>query len=753
MMRPPERVEIPEEEELHRERFARILAVLIVIATLGVATAEYLHSIADKYADQSGVSAQKLSIIRQGQLVRAADAQRASIDNFAWAEQQRTEHANAFQEYLAPSVAQGSSQAAQLMLAEDRWSTLADLTGSLTNLKAGDVTSPEGDPRFPNALLSDAQRDSDVTFAVQDAFNLLRADWQSRAGLLSVVLTLFAVGTYLFGLSLSLQENVRRYLVGLGVALVAVGAVSTAALEFLNPTSPSALCEIKATDVSECDRSNSNIQAAHAYADGVHALNTFYTQPGIQGLQQADDAFTTAIRDRPRFAEAYLQRSQVRFLMGSPQGAGIVASLASSSSLQMQGADLQQAYDLGLRDKLTLNNLAANRLLQAITQNNSGDYGDAASFVSDAIALDPNDPALYFNKGLALLGQGNAAAARQAYNDAVAHTLYTDVGAKTKRGDPAAEEVYVADALTSLDLLGARRADLAGQVAATKQALVNGVDHQGGTGTQAKAGNVQLSVFAGQLEWTADIDNFDPSMDTVSTQWYYQDPGKLGWSVIPSVSGLSQPQADASAGAANAFFLLVNYIKPTQACLQPGRYKAEIYIDGVLAGSATADATQPVLKAEPMPDLALSFCAMPGWTLDDNNFLRGFSTGFKSQDAAAGAYFYLLQNPQEPAGTSVTDQERHWRDELLGPGGLALSVLPSDAGTPTQTNEQTSVNNLGIDNETETDYSYSGGELKIDTAVTSNGAIVAAFVFAPSDQWSANQPVPVTLFKSIVATE
>ena len=48
MIKAPERVEIPEQEELRRDRFARILAVLIVVATLGVATVEYLHSLADQ---------------------------------------------------------------------------------------------------------------------------------------------------------------------------------------------------------------------------------------------------------------------------------------------------------------------------------------------------------------------------------------------------------------------------------------------------------------------------------------------------------------------------------------------------------------------------------------------------------------------------------------------------------------------------------------------------------------------------------
>ena len=753
MMRPPERVEVPEQEELARERFARILAVLIVIATLGVASAEWLHSIADKNADASGVQAQKLSILRQGQLVRANDAQRAGVDNFAYSEQQRTEQANAFQEYFAPSVQVGSSQATLLTMAQDRYSQLADLTGSLTPIKAGGSTSPGGDPRFPTVLLSQAEKPSDITFAIEDAYNQLRGDWQGLAGLLTVVLTLFAVATYLFGLSLSLHLNIRRYLVGLGVVLVGVGVLGAVVLTFRNPQTPSSLCEIKATSTDECDQANANVKAATEYADGMYALNTFYTQPGIKGLQQADADFSAAVADRPRFAQAFLARAEVRFLMGSPQGTGATAALASMSSLQAQGSDLQQAYDLGLRDKLTLNDLAANRLLLAITQSSSGDYADAVGYVNAALALDPNDPILYYNKGLALLGQGNSSSAQQAYEDAVAHTVYTDVAAKARRNDPVAEEQYVAGALTPLDLLASHRSDLTGQVTAMKQLIVNGVDHRApASGTKASVSNMALNVFAGQLQWTADIDNFDPSKDNVSTQWYYNDPTKLGWSVLPSVSGVNAPSFDSSAGPQNAYFLLVNYVKATQGCLQPGRYRADVYINGNLVGTVTADGTQPSLTAQPMPDLALSFCAPPDWTQDQNNFLRGFSNGFASKDATSGAYFYVLQNPQEAAGTSVNTQEQDWRDELLGSGGIALGVLPSGAGTPTQTNEQTSVNNLGIDNENETDYSYSGGQLKIDTAVTSDGAIVAAFVFAPSDQWSSSADLPLTVFKSMVWT-
>ncbi|MFN2582345.1 MAG: tetratricopeptide repeat protein [Candidatus Dormibacteria bacterium] len=753
MIKPPERVEI-EEEAVRRERFARLLAVLIVIATLGVATAEYFHSVADRYADLSGVLAQKLSIVRQGQLVRASDEQRASIDNFAYAEQQRTEQANAFQEFFAPSVQSGSAQATLLNLAEDRWSTLADLTGSLTLIKSGDATSPSGDPQFPTVILSQAQKPSDITFAVQDAMNQLRSDWQGRAGLFTVVLTLFAVATYLFGLSLSLHANIRRYLTGLGVVLMAIGVLGGAALLFLTPESPSELCEVTATSTKDCNQSNENVKAATAYADGVYDLNTFYTQPGVKGLQDADAAFTDAINARPRFAQAYLDRAQVRFLLGSPQGTGATAALANNDALQEQGSDLQHAYDLGLRDKLTLNDLAANRLLLAITQGNSGEYSAAVDDLNDALQLDPNDPILYFNKGLALIGQGDQKGAQQAYQDAVAHTVYADVGAQKQRNDAAAEERYVAGALTTLDLLGAHRNDLSQQVASMKQLIVNGVEHRAAaSGSPVTIKNMAISVFPGQLQWTGDIDNYDPTKANTSTQWYYQDPNNLGWSVVPSISGVNAPVFDNSAGPSDAYFLLVNYVKATQGCLQPGKYKAEVYVDGVLAGTATADGTQPSLMAQPMPDLGLAFCSPPDWSQDQMNFLRGFSNGFASKDRSRGAYFFVLQNPEEPSGTAAGVQEEHWRDELLGSNGLASNALPKSAGALAQTDDTADVNNLGIGHEDDAVYSYSGGELEIDTAVAPNGSIVAAFVFAPDDQWNGKNSPAGTIFKSMVSTQ
>ncbi|MBV9526569.1 MAG: tetratricopeptide repeat protein [Candidatus Dormibacteraeota bacterium] len=766
MMKPPERVEIPEAEDLRRERFARILAVLIVIATLGVASVEYLHSVAEKNADAAGVEAQTQSIQRQGDLVRAQDAAHAQIDIYAHQQQQRAAQGNAFQEYLAPSVAQGSTQAQVLQDEENRWSTLASLTGDLTSIKPNTATSPQNDTAFPNVLFSQSERDADRLFALLDAQNQLRSDWLGRAGLLSVILTLLAVAIYLFGLSLTLQAAVRRWLVGLGVVLVVVGGLATIVLQFGNPGAP--------PDA-----------AADAYSEGVYALNTFYTKPGDAGLRDAYTAFTKAIQLRPRFAQAYLQRSQVQFLLGSPQRQAEFADITTASALQAQGSDLQQAYDLGLRDKLLLNNLAANQLLLGITQSQSGRYGDAVTNLDAALALDSNDPLLYYNKGLALLAQGKSSQAQQAYHDAVAHTVYIDVAHRVARGDPATEENYVGGALSSLDLLAAHHSGLAAQVKAAKEMIVAGVTSPNATPGAAPTFKMSaIDVFPAELQWSAQIDGVDLSAKTttVSTQWYYQDPHKLGWSVIPALSG---PSAAATSGvtvdnavyqdtcstcAADEYFLINSSLKASGQCLQPGQYRAEVYINGHLAGTGTSDGSSQTLQSQVFSDLGMDFCHPVGWTEDTTNTTTGFSGGFTTKDGSSGAYFVRFQNPEVSPGTSAATEAQSFRDEMLS---VFASVLPSDAGTPavdcgTNSNgtntlpwgptldsscNRTDAFFLGLTGATETWYTYNGGELHIGTGVTGDGAVLGAFTFGPSSQWQASgEPLPDVVFDSIVFT-
>jgi tetratricopeptide (TPR) repeat protein len=729
--RPPERVEIPEEEDLNRERFARILAILIVVATLGVACVEYLHSVADKNADAAGVEAQKLSVERQGELVRADDKARAELDVYAFSSQERTQQGNAFQEYLNPAVKQGSAEGNLLQLEETRWSTLADLTGELTSVKSSGATSPAQDLAFPNVLLAQASRTADRLFALEDAQNQLRGDWQSRVGLLSVVLTLLAVAIYLFGLSLALHAAVRRWLVGLGVVLMAGAGVWTLALLFTIP-------------------SGSDEKAADAYSEGMFALNTFYTHAGDEGLKQADADFTKAIQLRPRFASAYLERSQVRFLLGSPQRTENLLSITTGDALRRQGDDLGAAYGLGLKDYRLLNNLAANKLLDGIATGQQADFGSALTYLGSALDLAPDEPLLYYNQGLAYLGQGRTSQAQNAYGLAVRHTQYTDVAHKKPRNDPNVEQSYVGSALTTLDLLGSHRSDLASTVKGMKQLVISGVDrNQKPPSGQARASDVGVTVFPGELEWTATLDNFDESSDTVATEWYYRDPRKLGWSVLSPISGVAVASGNGAVvynsvthvlgEAEDHYFLINSYLRNTNQCLQPGTYRTEVYVNGRLVAQAQVEGGLTPLTAQTLSELAVAFCHPNGWTQDQTNFLRGFSNGYVSPDKSEGLFVFRFQNPGTLASGGADAEASNFRDLLLG-------LLQRDNVIPSINKdsvvERTSPYFLGFNAPTEAYYDYSDatGSIRIGAGVADDGAVLGAVVFAPNSQWKASTP-------------
>jgi tetratricopeptide (TPR) repeat protein len=728
MRKPPERIEVPEGHEM-RERFARILAVLIVVSTLGVATVEYLHSVADQNADHAGTDAQVIGVQRQGETVRADDSARTEVAAFAASAEESARAGNAFQQFLLPSVIEGSAQANLLKLEETRWTDLAAFTGQLTDIKASGNTAPAQDIRFPNLELTATQHESNRLFALQDASNQLRSDWQTRVGYLSVILTLFAVAIYLFGLSLTLQARVRRMLVGLGLLLVAVASVWTVSLQF---GSPSAAPEAAAT----------------AYADGMTAMNSFYAQPGDTGLRAADADFTKSISLRPTFATAYLKRSLVRFLIGSPQRTDSVVSVTTPQALQAQGDDLQKAYELGDRDKELLNDLAANRLLLAFENNQPNQIGPALGYLADAMKLDSNDPLLYYNEGVAYLGEGNINAARQAYQQAVAHTVYTDVTRKVRRNDPAVEEGYAGGGLTPLDLLAHDRPALASQVAAMKELVIGGVDdtkvHSSTPPVQFT--NAAVQVFGGELQWTANVAGYDANSQEVSTQWYYEGPAKLGWAVLEPVSGVSTPSPDSSGGV-NGYYYITHYLQVAVQCLQPGNYRVEVYVNGHLSASAQTTAALPPLVAGAMPDVGTSMCRPPDWKTDTgSSTLQGFSNGLVNSDHSAGAYVLRFQNPSVPAGTDALTEAKAFRDEFFSLTGF----LPSGA-SPQLQEELTDAYFLGFDGANEAYYDYDGGSLRIGSGVAADGAVIVGLVFGPTAQWNGDHSLGDAIFESMTS--
>jgi len=731
MIRPPERPEIPEEER-PRERIAQLLAVAIVVAALGVALVEFLHEFDGRNADSAGVRAQQLAIMEQGEVVRGEDQAQLQVDTFALGEEQRTRGGNAFQQAI--TTPNDSAQHQFLDAEQNRWASLSQLTDGFTPISPTGNTGPQKDVNFPNLVITGQQQKAFLLDAQQDAAKAERQAWETRLGRYAVIITFFAIAGVLFGLALTLGSRVRRGMAGLGAILLAAGVAWTGVLQLSRPSAPPD-------------------QAAEEYAAGVTAAQTSYARVGDQGLRDADAHFSKAIDLRSDFAQALVARAAVRFDLGSPENNDPLSSITSAEGLKAGDDDLQRAYDLGLRTKELLNNLGFSRLSLAIV-NNQPLYDQARGFIDQAIKLDGTDPILYYNRALSFLGAGQIDNARAAYHDAIEHTIYvySDNTDRVPSQNPTRQEDLVTGALTDLQLLADHRKDLATQVTEIKQLIVDGVQRpSGGPSAHIDVADPKLLVFPGELYWTGTLSGVDLSKDTVSTQWYHQDSQHLGWTGISAVSGVIAP-GQLPGGGPDDYIVKTNYLTNAHRCLDPGRYRVEIYIDGRLSGQAEADAGFGGLDAATVQDLGVALCHPAGWAdlADSGNkaaaglLQLGFDAGFLSPDSSEGVYLFRYQNPGSK-GTAADVLAAAYRQATMNEKEI-IALFPS---APELAQARVISGFLSLDGGAADQYAYSGGTVLIGSGVAKDGSVIIAVVYGPDADF-AQGAVGFNLFNSIV---
>src|SRR4029077_6768257 len=102
----------------------------------------------------------------------------------------------------------------------------------------------------------------------------------------------------------------------------------------------------------------------------------------------------------------------------------------------------------------------------------------------------------------------------------------------------------------------------------------------------------------------------------------------------------------------------VNYLN-TGRCLDPGRYRVEVYVDGRLSGRAESDAEFGALDAANLRDLGTAVCHPAGWDESTKLSVLGFDSGFVSPDNSEGVYMFRYQNPaQKGAADTVAEAFR-----------------------------------------------------------------------------------------------
>ncbi len=619
-----------------RERFTRVVAVCTVLTTLAAAGIGYLEARAIRGSGSADADALQLSLDSLAHQVEASRAAELQYDRFIRAQRQRRRAVNARAERL---LLGGDER--RLRLEEHRWEDLARRTDvvsariartqGVAAITPGSRDGPRRDEAFPDRFFArhttfGGQR----AFALRDAANEQDAKRSEQISAYSVTLAMFAIAVFLFGFSLTPEGRVRGGLfAGTAGALAVTGALIALVAGLGEQDAPAP-------------------EAADAYANAMVAASVGDTRRAVR-------EFDRAIELRPTFARAYKERSSAIFQAGSPQLSGY-PSLTRPDALRRSNDDLERALDLGLDSADVLISLGFGLFQEGLLSDDQKLVEEAAEISRRAVEADPRDPVSRFNLGVVLLALDREADALEAYRAGVPRVVFSDTARRMRRPGYA-QEAILAGALTDLELLrretGPRhaaairriKAQIVGRIAAGDRPIPS---------SGARLSDFELSVFPTRASYLIHSEKgFKPSRDQLSLQWYHRDP-KLGWGAVAELSGPAGSSEDdyENDPVLNRRFDVVNYLElsPYPACLRPGRYRLEAYLNGRLADVAGVDAshTEP-FKPEVEREVGMGICHPPGWSLRAPRNTAGVVSSWRSPDGSRGAVIMKLDRHRDGA--------------------------------------------------------------------------------------------------------
>ncbi len=692
------------------ERLAGAAALLIAFATLATALAGFLQADVSKRAGDLRDNAEQLSLQALASSQSSQQHAQVELATFERWVEERTKSGSA----LLASLYSGDDpvRANDLQRDADRWQTIADQTLKLTEIDPEGIYGPEQDKAFPSRYFAAATEESLRLNALQDAADEEASVLDQRAAGYTAILAMLAVSLYLFGLTLAVVGRwLQRGFLAVGLMLLGVGT----GWMFLTVSAPDY---------------KTDPEAAAEYARGRVAFITAYDQTGFQ---EAEAHLTRAIELRPTFARAYYERSDVIVQAASPQRTGFT-SIVPSDALRRARADLDRARALGLDNAQTFGSLGFYSFAEGVQSGDEDLLRQSIDYSQRAISLDAGEPIYRLNLGVALTALGRIDEARGAYEQAVARTLYIDDAHTELRQEPGIEEAFLAGGLTDLDMVADYRPDLAEQVRGLKELLVGRVAAgtiEAPTGSPAVFNDVTLDIFPAELQWQANIADYDPQRDTISAQWYYQDAQGLGWAVIPEVSLVRQP----SLGSDGRYFSLSPYMTAVSppSCLPSGEYRVEIYVNGRLAAEGSLGAEFGDYEAYLGRDVTAAFCRPQDWQRRDDR-LPGLIDGYTSPDGQRGVYVarYSLPGSLRALSDATTGVEDLTIDSFAD-WFPATPAYVEDVGT-------TSSYFMGLGSTAWRWYDYGTGYVRVGGGMDADGAVVLGMVFGEYDWFDGTEP-------------
>ncbi len=722
----------PAPAEGSRDRLSGLVAVIIAFTTLVAAVAGFLQADASQSAGDRRYEAEQLSLAALADLQTSRESAQVELQTLAQWVGQRTQAGNA---YLASLFAGNEPEREQELLREqERWETIAEATLKQSALDPDSEFGPNHDPTFPQRYFASATLESTRLNALLDAANEEATNLDQQAASFTAILAILAIALYLFGLTLAVVARwLRLSFLGVGLGML------TVALLWM-------------TQAAFASRYDTNDEAANEYAQARVASMTAVDK---SGFQSSEDHYTRAIQLRPTFARAYAERASVIFEGASPQRSGFV-SIAPPEALARASADLQAALALGLENAPTLGSLGFYTFAEGVQSGDLALLNESFTYTQRAIALDPTEPVYRYNQGAALAAAGRFDDARDAYQQAVLTTIYVDPAAGELRLEPFVEEQWLAGALTDLEIIRAHQSGLAqvtgrqdydDQIRALKEQIVGRVTAQNADApvqSPATFANINLDIFPAELQWTGDVQSFDETRDTISAQWYYNDPDGNGWAVIPEVSQTRPAQGDIPGGHLFQLTSYVANIAPPD-CLPSGSYRVELYVNGRLA----AEASEPVdfggYDAFVARDLTMAFCRPSDWVRRTDG-TPGIIDGYQSPDGQYGAYI---------ARWSLPGSVRDRADIAAEIADVTATSFESWFPATPVYDEQSGTTDdyfMGLSGPAWRWYDYEGGgSVRVGAGLTSDGAVLVGMVYGPTDWFGT--PDPYRIVNSFIRIE
>jgi tetratricopeptide (TPR) repeat protein len=608
-------VEPPEVEDVDTP-FRRRMALAVAVVALFGGVVLCASGIAGGKEEAIGADAQRESVMAMSRYSAAGVQYNEELqsDLGVAALQRRSDVAQTWDDLLGLS-AQGD-------LAKS-WDTAAGQVANTSDLAGTGIYANR-----PAQLLSHLETGPDLAVLRQHAADETAAGWGKMRRLELGVVTLIAVALSLFGLSLTVSPGIRRYLVGPGILIVLVSVAGFAwILGRSVPQTPAA--------------------AMNAVADGDRLA-------ALQDYQRAIGAYGRALAADPGYPIALENLSTVIVQASSPpQAIGqYLMSMSTSAAYRAAIADLNGALGRTGDDYVPLVNLGAYYF-------HVRDYATSVQMSQRAIQLNPGPPLPWMNLGAALLAEGNAPAATQAYDHAIGIIIsYPNL---TYR-----RELFSAS-LTTLQVLAAQERGRTAQVRQTEGAIVAAesrkVNPQAVPAARATISRIRLLTAWPELYVQFTYANV-PKGARLAAIIYFRPRGETSWLQLNGLDYFTRMDL-ASSGIATWPLL-------DGSCPTAGDYRIEIYNDAHLLKSVSTPAPTPPVATVPYqaPFDEMTLCRPQNWTVTSPGPID-----LTSQDHRTAVSIQVVPMPPEPPKTTSADVVRQvlerMADQLSGGAGNA----------------------------------------------------------------------------------